>query len=62
MQRSPHRILTIHIGSLPRPDDLLEMLMAREQGRLHGLQAFQARERTSSASPCRFRSGRSSAP
>jgi methionine synthase II (cobalamin-independent) len=43
MQRSTHRILTTHCGSLPRPDDLLEMLMAREQGSVHDLQAFHAR-------------------
>jgi len=29
MQRSTYRILTTHTGSLPRPDDLIEMLMAR---------------------------------
>ena len=45
MQRSTHRILTTHTGSLPRPDDLLEMLMAREQGRLHDLPGFYARVR-----------------
>jgi 5-methyltetrahydropteroyltriglutamate--homocysteine methyltransferase len=26
MQRSTNRILTTHIGSLPRPDDLIELL------------------------------------
>ena len=31
MQRSTHRILTTHCGSLPRPNDLLEMLMARDR-------------------------------
>jgi 5-methyltetrahydropteroyltriglutamate--homocysteine methyltransferase len=43
MKRSMHRILTTHTGSLPRPNDLLEMLMAREQGSLHDMQAFHAR-------------------
>jgi Cobalamin-independent synthase, Catalytic domain len=43
MKRSTYRILTTHCGSLPRPNDLLEMLMARDQGRLHDLQAFRAR-------------------
>jgi 5-methyltetrahydropteroyltriglutamate--homocysteine methyltransferase len=33
MHRSSERILTTHIGSLPRPPDLLEMLIAREEGR-----------------------------
>ena len=45
MKRSTHRILTTHCGSLPRPNDLLEMLMAREQGSLHDIQAFHARVR-----------------
>jgi len=45
MKRSTHRILTTHCGSLPRPNDLLEMLMAREQGRLHDMPAFHARVR-----------------
>ena len=45
MQRSTHRILTTHCGSLSRPDDLLERLIAREQGRLHDMQAFHARLR-----------------
>jgi 5-methyltetrahydropteroyltriglutamate--homocysteine methyltransferase len=45
MKRSTHRILTTHCGSLPRPDDLLEMLMARDQGHLHDMQAFYARVR-----------------
>ena len=34
MQRSSERILTTHVGSLPRPDDLLDMLRARESGGL----------------------------
>jgi len=33
MQRSTDRILTSHVGSLPRPLDLLEMLEARETGK-----------------------------
>lgn len=32
MQRSMERILTTHTGSLPRPDDLSEMLLARDRG------------------------------
>ena len=32
MQRSSERILTTHVGSLPRPADLLEAVNAREQG------------------------------
>src|SRR5271170_8502171 len=33
MKRSVDRILTTHVGSLPRPHDLLEFLEARETGR-----------------------------
>jgi methionine synthase II (cobalamin-independent) len=33
MQRSTERILTTHVGSLPRPPDLLEMINAKEEGR-----------------------------
>jgi 5-methyltetrahydropteroyltriglutamate--homocysteine methyltransferase len=33
MQHSTTRILTTHAGSLPRPDDLLDSLLAREQGK-----------------------------
>ena len=32
MNRSTNRILTTHAGSLPRPDDLLAMIQAQEQG------------------------------
>src|SRR6266852_8579535 len=32
MKRSIERILTTHTGSLPRPDNLMQMMIAREQG------------------------------
>jgi 5-methyltetrahydropteroyltriglutamate--homocysteine methyltransferase len=32
MKRSTQRILTTHAGSLPRPPDLLAMIVAKEQG------------------------------
>jgi 5-methyltetrahydropteroyltriglutamate--homocysteine methyltransferase len=32
MQRSTERFLTTHVGSLPRPPDLLAMILAKEQG------------------------------
>lgn len=32
MKRSTERILTTHTGSLPRPDDLIRMMFAREEG------------------------------
>jgi 5-methyltetrahydropteroyltriglutamate--homocysteine methyltransferase len=33
MKRSTQRILTTHTGSLPRPDNLMQMMIAREQGK-----------------------------
>src|SRR5665811_59595 len=32
MQRSSDRFLTTHTGSLPRPDDLIRMMYAKEEG------------------------------
>ena len=32
MKHSSHRILTTHVGSLPRPPDLLAMIQAKEHG------------------------------
>ena len=32
MKNSAQRILTTHVGSLPRPADLLRMILAKEQG------------------------------
>lgn len=32
MKRSTERILTTHTGSLPRPDDLIRAMFAREEG------------------------------
>src|SRR6202042_2596691 len=32
MQHSTDRILTTHVGSLPRPDDLFEMMLAKMDG------------------------------
>ena len=45
MKRSDTRILTTHTGSLPRPDDLLALLEAREQGKLADLASLHARAR-----------------
>ena len=33
MKRSSERILTTHTGSIPRPDDLIETMRAKENGR-----------------------------
>ncbi len=32
MLRSTDRFLTTHTGSLPRPDDLVQMMFAKEEG------------------------------
>ena len=32
MVRSADRFLTTHTGSLPRPDDLIRMMYAKEEG------------------------------
>jgi 5-methyltetrahydropteroyltriglutamate--homocysteine methyltransferase len=43
MQHSTDRILTTHVGSLPRPPDLLDMMQAKEEGRAFDAQAHAAR-------------------
>ena len=43
MQTSTKRILTTHAGSLPRPADLLEMIMAKDDGRAVDQKTLQAR-------------------
>jgi 5-methyltetrahydropteroyltriglutamate--homocysteine methyltransferase len=43
MQHSANRILTTHAGSLPRPADLLDTLLAREQGKPVDEAAYEAR-------------------
>ena len=45
MERSTDRILTTHAGSLTRPDDLRELLIARYSGRPYDLAVFAARVR-----------------
>ena len=42
MKRSSERILTTHTGSLPRPDDLAQMLYAKEKGEAVDAAAFDA--------------------
>ena len=32
MKRSTERFLTTHTGSLPRPDDLIRIMFAKEEG------------------------------
>jgi 5-methyltetrahydropteroyltriglutamate--homocysteine methyltransferase len=43
MKHSTDRILTTHVGSLPRPDDMLDVLTARMRGQPIDEQAFDAR-------------------
>ena len=46
MKRSTNRILTTHVGSLPRPADLLEMNNAKASGRPVDQQTWTARVKT----------------
>src|SRR5919199_1879549 len=46
MQRSTERILTTHIGSLPRPDDLRGLLQARDRGEEYDPAALAGRVRS----------------
>src|SRR5262249_36810017 len=43
MKRSTQRILTTHVGSLPRPTDLLAMIQAKERGEPFDADAFAGR-------------------
>jgi 5-methyltetrahydropteroyltriglutamate--homocysteine methyltransferase len=49
MQRSSQRILTTHTGSLPRPQDLINLLTAKEQGQGYDAIALADRVRTATA-------------
>jgi 5-methyltetrahydropteroyltriglutamate--homocysteine methyltransferase len=49
MKQSTERVLTTHTGSLPRPEELVTMLYAKEKGELHDLAAFAARVREATA-------------
>ena len=42
-KRSTDRILTTHAGSLPRPDDLREMIAAKDEGRPYDPEAVDRR-------------------
>ena len=43
MKRSVDRILTMHAGSLPRPDDLWAMVNAKARGQGYDADALAAR-------------------
>src|SRR5437762_3447257 len=45
MQQSTDRILTTHVGSLPRPDDLFDMMLSRMDGKPVDEAAFAQRVR-----------------
>src|SRR5437016_4067597 len=49
MKRSTDRILTTHVGSLPRPHDLLDMMQAKDAGRGFDAQAHATRLRAAVA-------------
>jgi len=53
MKRSTERILTTHTGSLPRPDDLITMLYAKDKGEPQDHAAFAARVREATAAVVR---------
>jgi len=53
MKRSTERMLTTHAGSLPRPDDLRDMLIAKDEGRRYDQAAFARRVRSAARKwPC----------
>src|SRR4026207_2386194 len=49
MKRSTERFLTTHTGSLPRPDDLIRMMYAKEEGVPVDPQSLAARVRAAVA-------------
>jgi len=49
MQRSTDRILTTHVGSLPRPADLYDMIKAKQEGGSIDAAAFAARVKSAVA-------------
>jgi 5-methyltetrahydropteroyltriglutamate--homocysteine methyltransferase len=49
MKRSDNRILTTHVGSLPRPEDLLALVQARSAGRTYDAPQLESRLRSAVA-------------
>jgi 5-methyltetrahydropteroyltriglutamate--homocysteine methyltransferase len=49
LQQNTDRITTTHVGSLPRPHDLLDMMKARLEGRGYSEDTYQAHVRTAVA-------------
>src|SRR3954451_21095093 len=54
MKRSTDRILTTHVGSLPRPDDLRAMIMQKQRGEAIDEAAFAARVKRAVAETVRL--------
>jgi len=46
IQHNTGRILTTHVGSLPRPDDLLDLMKARIGGAGYDREVYEARVRS----------------
>ena len=44
MKTSKDRIITTHTGSLPRPQPLVDLVLAREQGRAIDAATFEAEQ------------------
>jgi 5-methyltetrahydropteroyltriglutamate--homocysteine methyltransferase len=57
MKRSTERILTTHTGSLPRPEDLVTMLYARDKGELQDTASFEKRVQEATAEVVRKQVG-----
>ena len=49
MKNSAQRILTTHVGSLPRPTDLLRMILAKEQGEPFDAELYASRVKSAVA-------------
>src|ERR1700751_2453555 len=49
MKNSTQRILTTHVGSLPRPADLLAMILAKEQGQPFDAELYASRVKSAVA-------------
>ena len=49
MQKSADRILTTHVGSLPRPRDLLDLMKARLSGAAYDKAVYDKRVRSAVA-------------
>src|SRR6266436_5958719 len=49
MKRSTERIPTTHVGSLPRPPDLVDMIQAKERGEAFDGEAFAGRVKSAIA-------------